>query len=212
MSPTFGTSTILTHLLSTRSKRNEFVYYQFQGIAFPCMHPLGVAMVALVCSWFPSLQKKSNSLVLMVTLVKPPLGARLITPNPFVIQPISLVVSWFCVAVSPYGTTNYRETSQKTLNSLNVWSTFGLASFCISKNLSTFRHFRACLPPFSLSGPFKRKIKECTSVFNSEDKWKSMCSSNFSFRFKFFSFHVFFLGVVEVFFQEPTFPFLFYFE
>ncbi len=143
----------------------------------------------------------------MVTLVEPPFRTPSMTPNPSVIRPISLAISWFSAVGSPSCTTNDQKTSKKAKNSLDVWSTFGLASSHVSGDLSTSRCSGACLLTFPLFGPSKGIIKECTSPLDLEDKWKLMCSSDYFLGSKTFSFCLFFLEATRVFAEKPTLPF-----
>jgi hypothetical protein len=58
----------------------------------------------------------------------------------------------------------------KNQNSLDNFCTFGASSFRFSRDSSRTGHSRTYLSPFPLIGPFRRRIKECTSPFNLEDK------------------------------------------
>lgn len=106
------------------------------------------------------LMKESNNLAFMFTLVEPPLGAPLMRPNPFAIRPMNLVVSLLYVVVSPCYTTNVWKASRRAKNSLDILSTtFGLASFHVSRDLSIFYLPKPSCPLFLFSTDSKEESR-----------------------------------------------------
>lgn len=145
----------------------------------------------------------------MVALVKPSLRVLPMAPKPSAIWFINLVVSWFCVGVSPCWTTNTRKTSIRTKKNLDNFSTLGTSSSYFSRDSSTTVHFRVFLPPFSFLGAPKGVIKKFTSPLNSKE-WKLMSNSTISLGI--FSYPSCFWRATGIFNGEPTFtlstPFL----
>jgi hypothetical protein len=98
------------------------------------------------------LAKESSNLALMATLAKPPLGVVLMTPKLFAIQPMSLIVSFFCEVTLFCYTMKVQKVLKGAKNSLDVLSTsfWLISSSRILGILSTSEHSKAHLPPLSL--------------------------------------------------------------
>ncbi len=183
---------------------------QFRSILSPYVPWLGVAMVAPF--WSPSLWRSPTTLPLCSPWWSPNLEHRrwhpiLLRFNPWVWLFHCSMLCFPLVTPRMFG----RHLGRQKI----PWT------FCpplldllpsMFKETCPFFTFQSLLPPFPLFSWFKGKIKECTSPLDSDDKWKSMCSSDSSLGLGTFSFHLFFLGVVGVFTDEPTFalvpPFL----
>jgi len=91
------------------------------------------------------LAKELNNFAFMGTLAKPLLGTMLITPKPYAYWPIIFATSLCYNTISLCCTMKVQKVPRKAKNSLDgFFIPFRFtSSFCASKNLSIFEHFKA---------------------------------------------------------------------